>query len=173
MIAPPDTLLVEADLDGLSVTLGPSGRLLARGGPVGATMASGVGLALGTLGQPVPGALIAVLGCVLGSAMRVRGWVRAEAPLQIRLSASSLELRRVYRARLLYAEVVPLDALAACAATGRGVRLTWRDGRSRELVAGFRSPDELRWVAALIDGRLQDRSGAVDDRLVALRVREA
>jgi hypothetical protein len=166
----PETLLVRHDLDTVCVTLGPSQRITAWEGLAGifASMAGGGTLAAG--GQMFVGGVVAVLGVTAGGVVRMRGWVREEAPLELWIRPGGLEIRRVYRQRLLHSESVGFDALRGCSVVSRGLVLDYASGRSRRLVTGFRSEQELDWVAEVVHERItRCNVGEADPRLERLR----
>lgn len=166
----PDTLLVEHDLDALCVTLGPSQRITAWGGLAGMFAATASGGTLAVSGQMFVGGLVSAVGVSIGAVARMRGWVREEAPLQLWVRGHGIELRRVFRGRLLHTERVPLEALADCTAVPNGLALRYRDGHERRLVTGFRSREEIAWVAEMLHERIEGAvPEAVDPRIARIR----
>lgn len=168
MNPPPSTLLLEEDLDGLTITLGPAGILDKR--PYQLVVA---GLAGGFLLSPLLGPILAGLGSLavgfFGGWLRIRAWVRDEAPLHLRITAHTVELRRVFQDRLLHLTVLPLAPLVGSRAVPDGIEIHERD-RVIRIATRFRSPEELAWVARTLDARIRAAEpGGVDWRLDTLR----
>ncbi len=168
-------MLIEEDVDALTVTLGPSQGIVAWGGLPVLLAAMGVGGSLAFGGHMFVGGAVWSAGLVVGSAMRIRGWTRHEAPLELVFGPRALELRRVYRSRRLHTEAVSWSELRGCSAHARGLELQ-TDGGSVRLVCGFRTAEELDWVVQRIEQRMaawRERVGEgaaeIDDRLTALR----
>ena len=168
-------MLVEEEVDQTHVTLGPSQGIVAWGGLPVLLGAMGVGGSLALNGYFFVGGLAWSVGIVAGSAMRMRGWVRQEAPLKLVMGPRALEIRRVFRARRLHTEVVPWSTVQGCTRIPRGLLLQTEAGTTR-LVCGFRTEEELDWVceqiAARVDvwsERVGDGEAEVDGRIAGLR----
>lgn len=121
----------------------------------------------------MPLALIGVVAAVfLGGVVRLLDWRRYEAPLELWIGPHTLELRRVYRDRLLHRERLDLSGLIACEPVPHGLRLVSKGAPDRWLIAGYRSTAELGWVAGHLGERIAALAGGEPDpRLVGLRVR--
>jgi hypothetical protein len=172
-------MLVEEEVDCVHVTLGPSQQIVAWGGLPVLLGAMGVGGSLALNGHFFVGGLAWSVGLVAGSAMRMRGWIRQEAPLKLVLGARALEVRRVFRSRRLHTEVVPWSQIRGCTRVPRGLDLETEHGTVR-LVCGFRTDEELDWVCDQVAERVAawsvragDGEAEVDGRLAGLCARSS